>query len=123
MPSETDSFGKTVLLLDSNQKLREMRARRLRLYGISVHTVGTVEVARARMEWNTYTLVLVAPRKNPEEVIEFHREIKRLHPTQRVAFFVGPPKYISFTYGRNVIPMPARRETWADRLKGRLASA
>jgi len=123
MPSETDSFGKTVLLLDSNQKLREMRARRLRLYGISVHTIGRVEEARACLEGNTYNLVLVAPRKNPDEVIEFHREINRLYPAQRVAFLVGPPKYISSTYGMNVIPMPARRETWADRLKGRLASA
>ncbi|HXY11260.1 MAG TPA: response regulator [Terriglobales bacterium] len=123
MPSATDPFGKTVLLLDSNQKLREMRARRLRLYGISVHTVGTVEEARARLEGNTYNLVLIAPRKNPEEVIEFHREIKRLHPTQRVVFCVGPPKYISSRCGQNAVPMPARSDTWAERLKGRLASA
>lgn len=117
------SHGKTVLLVDSNQKLSEMRARRLRLYGITVHTVGTVEEARARLEGNAYTLVLVAPRENPEDAIQFHREIKRLHPAQKVAFFVAPPKYISFTYGRNVITMPARSSTWADRLKGRLASA
>ncbi len=119
----TDPFGKIVLLVDSDPNLREMRARRLRLYGITVHTVGTVEEARALLEANTYSLVLVAPRNNSEEVIEFHREIKRLHSTQRVAFCVGPPKYISSRYGQNVIPMPARSDTWADRLKGRLASA
>ena len=119
----SDPIGKTILLVDSNQQLQDMRARRLRLYGISVHTVGSVEEARASLEWNTYSLVLVAPRENPEEAIQLHREIKQLHPAQRVAFCVGPPKYLSFTYGRNVIPMPARRDTWADRLKGRLARA
>jgi len=119
----TDPFGKTVLLVDSDQRLRDMRARRLRLYGITIHTVGTVEEARALLEANTYSLVLVAPRNNSAEVIQFHREIRRRHPTQRVAFCVGPPKYISFTYGQNVIPMPARLDTWVDRLKGRLASA
>ena len=122
MTPDTDSLGKTVLLVDSDQKLGEMRARRLRLYGITVHTALTVEAARARLDGSAYHLVLVAPRERPEEAIQFHREIKRLHPTQRVAFCVGPPKYISFTYGRNVIPMPGR-SSWADKLKGRLASA
>jgi len=122
MATETDLLGKTVLLLDSNQNLAEARARRLQAYGITVHTAGTVDEARARLRERPYDLVLVAPRENPEESIQFHREIKRLHPEQKVAFCVGPPNYISFTYGRNVIPMP-RRDTWADRLKGRLASA
>ena len=125
MDPETDPLGKTVLLVDSNQNLAAARARRLRLYGITVHTADSVEAARDRLKAKerAYHLVLVAPRENPEEAIQFHREIKRLHPEQRVAFFVGPPKYISFTCGRNVIPMPARRDTWADGLKGRLASA
>jgi len=120
---EADSFGKTVLLVDSNQTLGEMRARRLRLYGVTVHTTDSIEAARARLKENAYALVLVAPREKPEEAIQFHREIKRLHPAQRVAFFVGPPKYLSFTYGQNVIPMSFRSDTWADRLKARLASA
>jgi len=123
MLPETDSFCKTVLLVDSNQELREVRARRLRLCGITVHTAGTVEEARTCLEGNTYTLVLVAPRENPEEVIQFHRQIRQHNPQQKIGFLVGPPKYLSFTYRQNVIPMPPRRDTWADRLKGRLASA
>ena len=125
MDPETDPLGKTVLLVDSNQSLAAARARRLRLYGITVHTADSVEAARDRLKAkeSAYHLVLVAPRENPEEAIQLHREIKRLHPTQKVAFCVGPPNYISFTYGRNVIPMPVRLDTWADRLKGRQASA
>ena len=120
---EIEAFGKSVLLVDSNGKLGEMRARLLRRYGVHVVTAAGLETARGRLNGNTYDLVLVAPRENPEEAIHFQREIKRLHPRQKVGFFVGPPKYISFTYGQNVVSMPARRDTWADRLKRRLASA
>jgi len=123
MAPETDSLGKTVLLIDRDPNLAEARARALRRYGIHVATGGSVEAARARLNGNTYDLVLVATRENPEEAIQLHREIKRLHPTQRVAFFVGPPKYISFTYDRNVIPMPAPRDAWTGRLKGHRARA
>ena len=123
MARETDLLAKTVLLVDSNQNLAEARARRLQSYGVTVHTALTVEAARARLEGNEYDLVLIAPRENPEEAIRLEREIKRLHPAQRVAFCVGPPKYISFTYKQNVISMPARSDTWADRVKYRLARA
>jgi hypothetical protein len=53
-------------------------------------------------------LVLFAPRENPEDAIAFRREIRQQNPKQRVAFLVGPPHYISFAYGENLIPMPAR---------------
>ena len=123
MAPETDVLGKTVLLLDGNQNLAEARARRLQAYGIAVHIADTVGEARARLRERPYDLVLVAPRENPEEAIQLHREIKRLHPTQKVAFCVGPPKYLSFTYRQNVIPMPAPLDTLAERLKSHLASA
>jgi response regulator RpfG family c-di-GMP phosphodiesterase len=123
MDPATDPLGKTVLLVDSNQNVAEARARVLRRYGVTVVTVDSAKGARALIDGNTYHLILVAPRGNPAEAIQLQREIKRLHPEQRVAFFVGPPKYISFTYGQTAVPMPARRDTWADRLKGHLASA
>ena len=121
MSSGTDSFGKTVLLVDSNEKLRELRARLLRRYSVNVVTAESLEAARLKL--SKYDLVLIAPREKSDEAIQLHREIKRLYPEQKVGFFVGPPKYISFTYGRNVVSMPARPDTWADRLKYRMASA
>ena len=122
MDPKTDPLLKTVLLFDSHQDLGEARASRLRRYGIAVETTATVEAARARLKASKYDLILVAPRGNPEEAIRLHREIKQLRPQQRVAFFVGPPKYISFTYNESPLPMPARLDTWTDRLKGRMAS-
>jgi hypothetical protein len=70
-----------------------------------------------------YNLVLLATRENPEDAIAFRREIRQQDPKQRVAFLVGPPRYLSFTFGQNLIPMPARSSSWADRLKVHLASA
>jgi response regulator RpfG family c-di-GMP phosphodiesterase len=123
MTPGTDPLGKTVLLVDRDQKLGEMRARRLRTYGILVHTASSIEEARFHLEMSRCDLVLLAPRENPEAAIAFRREIRQQNPKQRVAFLVGPPRYLSFTFGRNLIPMPARSSSWADKLKGHLASA
>jgi hypothetical protein len=119
--SSGSSFGKTVLLVDSNETMRKLRARLLRRYAVNVETADSLEAARLKL--SKYDLVLIAPRENPEEAIQLQRDIKRLYPKQKVGFFVGPPRYISFTYGRNLIPMESRFDTWADRLKYRMASA
>jgi DNA-binding NtrC family response regulator len=123
MTSEIDVVGKTVFLVDSQHEPREARARRLRTYGILVYTASSIEEARVHFGVNRYHLVLLATRENPEAAIAFRREIRQQDPNQKVAFLVGPPDYLSFTFGRNLIPMPARSSDWADKFKGRLASA
>ena len=123
MTPETDLLGKTVLLVDSQQEPREARARRLRNYGILVYTAASIEEARVHFEVNRYHLVLLATRENPEAAIAFRREIRQQDPNQKVAFLVGPPHYISFTYGQNLIPMPGRSSDRAEKLKTHLASA
>jgi len=100
-----------------------VRARRLRLYGITVHTTLSIQEARLSLGMNGYHLVLLATRKDPEAAIAFRREIRQQNPSQKVAFLVGPPRYLSFTFGRNLTPMPPRSSSWADKLKGHLASA
>ena len=123
MTPGTDPLGKRVLLVDSDQKLGEVRARRLRLYGIAVHTASSIQEARLSLRMHSYHLVLLAARENPEAAIVFRREIRQYNPKQRVAFLVGPPRYLSFTFGQNLISMPPRSSSWADKLKGHLASA
>ena len=123
MTPGTDPLGKRVLLVDSDQKLGEVRARRLRLYGIAVHTASSIQEARLSLRMHSYHLVLLAAHENPEEALAFRREIRRHNPKQRVAFLVGPPLYLSFTYGENVIPMRLPSSNRADGLTGHLASA
>ena len=120
MTPGADPLGKTVLLVDSDQKLGEMWARRLRRYGVTVHTASSIREARLYLEMHRSDLVLLATRKDPEAAVVFRREIRRHNPKQRVAFLVGPPRYLSFTFGQNLIPMPS---SWADKLKGHLASS
>jgi len=122
MTSEPDLLGKRVLLVDDHQRAREVRAHRLNVYGIAVDAVSTIGEARFCVRDNSYDLVLLAARDNPEETISFQRELRQQDPQQRVAFLVGPPHYISFSYGQKVIPMPFRSSTWAEK-KRRLASA
>ena len=117
MTPETDGVGKTVLLVDSQQQPREIRARRLRLYGITVHAAPSIQEARLYLEMHRSDLVLLAARENPEAAIVFRREIRRHNPRQRVAFLVGPPRYLSFKFGQNLIPMPPRTSNWTDKLK------
>jgi len=123
MTPETDPLGKTVLLVDNHQKAREVRAQRLTVYGIVVDAVSTVREARFCLRHKRYDLVLLAVRGNAEETIVFRRGVRQHNPKQRVAFLVGPPHYISFTYGENLIPMPPRSSNWAEKLKGHLATA
>jgi len=122
MTPETDPLGKTVLLVDNHQKAREVRAQRLTVYGIVVDAVSTVREARFCLRHKRYDLVLLAVRGNAEETIVFSRGVCQHNPKQKVAFLVGPPDYLSFTYGENVIPMPAQSSDWAEKLKARLAS-
>jgi hypothetical protein len=89
--------------------------------GLTFGTILSIEEARVGVD--RYHLVLLATRENPEAAIAFRREIRQQDPNQKVAFLVGPPDYLSFTFGRNLIPMPARAGKPADKLTGRLASA
>ena len=114
MTFRAESLGKTVLMVDSDRKLREARAHRLALYGVTVHTANGIEEARRNLRTNTYDLVLLATRENQEMAIVLRWEIHQQNPKQKVAFLVGPPNYISFTYGNNVLAITARSEGQAQ---------
>ncbi len=99
MTSEDRALGKRVLVVDNHPEAQQVRIVSLWKHGVEVHTVSTIEEARSRLRDDTYDLVLVATRENPEGAIAFRQEIHRQNPKQRVAFLVGPPHYIAFTLG------------------------
>ncbi len=113
---------KTVLLVDKDQNAREELAQRLRLRSITVHTAATIREARVHLGLRQYDLILLATRAYPEAAIVFRHEIRKNDPTQRVGFLVGPPDYISFTLGENLLERPRPSDDWMEKLKGRLAS-
>jgi len=89
---------KKVLLADSFEKARSVRATFLRSRLVDVDAASNIPEALALWRTSVYHLVLVAPRENPGEALEFWQEIKREKPRQRVAFLIGSPAYVSLTW-------------------------
>ena len=94
-----------VLLFDVNHRRREIRAANLRTRGVDV--VCAKDLAEVRDLWHidTFRLVLLEALECPE-VVTFSLEVHSDDPRQRLAFFVGKPKYLSF--------VPAADDTVAE---------
>ncbi len=123
MTFQDNAFGKRVLVVDDNPKAQNARALRLGEHGVAVDRVSTIAKARSRLRDDTYDLVLLAARENPEDAIAFRLEIQEQNPNQRVAFLVGPPDYISFRLAEDQTREQSKSSNWMEKLKGRLASA
>ena len=89
---------KKVLLADSLEKARSVRATFLRSRLVDVDVASNIPEALALWRTSVYHLVLVALRENPGEAREFWQEIKREKPRQQVAFLIGSPAYVSLTW-------------------------
>jgi len=89
---------KRVLLADSFEKARTVRATLLRSRLVDVDVASNISEARVLWSTGVYHLVLVALRERPAEAFEFWEEIKRDKPRQSVAFLVGSPGYVSRTW-------------------------
>ena len=85
-----------ILLVDSHAKPREMRAGVFRQRQFDVDSAGSF--GEARIFWTTgnYRLILLSARETPQESIDFFEMVKRENPSQRIAFLVGSPEYVSF---------------------------
>lgn len=88
---------KSVLLLDSNLRSRESRAKIMRHKGVRVDTVATPDAARVRLAAEKYNLVLVDCGRDPGTAESLVQEIKAKNSRQLVGFLVGSPLFISKT--------------------------
>ena len=89
---------KKVLLADSFERARNVRATLLRSRLVDVDVARNIAEALVLWRTSAYHLVLVALRECPVEVFEFWQEIKRERPRQRVAFLIGSPGYVSLAW-------------------------
>ena len=89
------SFNRKVLLFDLDHQRREIRAGNLRLRGLDVLCARNLQELREFWEVQTYRLVLLEAGDCPEAV-SFSYEVRSNDPRQRLAFFVGKPKYLAF---------------------------
>jgi hypothetical protein len=86
---------KRVLLLDSSQTKRDLRADVMRKLGIEVDCAADVLEARCWWRADLYNLVLINATGEPESRDKFCTDIRVANPGQRIAFFVGGPEYLA----------------------------
>ncbi len=95
---------KRVLLLDSSQTKRDLRADVMRKLGIEVDCAADVLEARCWWRADLYNLVLINGNGEAEERDKFCTDIRSANPPQRIAFFVGGPEYLSIAPQSDAAP-------------------
>ena len=86
---------KRVLLLDTSDAKRELRAEVMRKLGMEVDCAA--DIAEARSWWRAalYDLVLIDMEKGQGYRDKFCDDIRGATPPQRLAFLVGQPRYLA----------------------------
>ncbi|MFZ0296493.1 MAG: hypothetical protein WAL52_22965 [Candidatus Sulfotelmatobacter sp.] len=101
LPISSSSGGmakkKRVLLLDTSQTKRDLRADVMRRLGIQVDCAADVIEARYWWRADLYNLVLINASSEAEGRDKFCTDIRGANPTQQIAFFVGGPLYLADT--------------------------
>ena len=86
---------KRILLIATSAMKRELRSRILRKLGLEVDCAADITEARSLWRADFYSLVLLDIGNDSLRVAEFCTEIKAAKPSQRMAFLVGKPEYLS----------------------------
>jgi CheY-like chemotaxis protein len=111
LPEGFPSLGlakkKRVLLLDTSQTKRDLRADVMRKLGIEVDCAADVLEARCWWRADLYNLVLINASGEAEDRDKFCTDMRSANPSQRVAFFVGSPAYLAAAPGSDAAPLEA----------------
>jgi hypothetical protein len=94
-PDVNPAKKKRVLLLDTSQTKRDLRADVMRKLGIEVDCAADVLEARCWWRADLYNLVLINVAGEIDSRDKFCSDIRGAKPPQRVAFFVAGPEYLS----------------------------
>jgi hypothetical protein len=86
---------KRVLLVDTSQAKRELRAEVMRKFGMDVDCAADITEARSWWRAALYDLVLINMEKGQGDRDRFCDDICGATPPQRFAFLVGQPKYLA----------------------------
>jgi response regulator RpfG family c-di-GMP phosphodiesterase len=116
--------GKKVLLVDPYQPTRDARAGVLRNHDIELDTAESLRAARCLWRPRLYDWVLLDVRGYlPGEALAFYEQIRDKSPGEHVAFFVGPPTYLSRTCPDQSSEVASETQQWGETVKRFLAAA
>jgi CheY-like chemotaxis protein len=88
---------KTVLLVDSNLRSRESRAKVMRTLGVHVDCAASASAARVRLAAEKYNLILVDLGRDVDSAESLVHEIRARNSRQLVQFLVGSPLFVAAT--------------------------
>jgi hypothetical protein len=108
---------KRVLLVDTSQAKRELRAEVMRKLGVDVDCATDIAEARSWWRAGLYDLVLINMEKGLGHRDRFCHDVRTASPPQRLAFLVGQPKYLADSPHDEESPMPIADDHIADNLK------
>jgi CheY-like chemotaxis protein len=94
-PIPGDVKKKRVLLVDTSEAKRELRAEVMRKLGMEVDCAADVTEARSWWRAALYDLVLIDMEKGQGYRDKFCDDIRGATPPQRLAFLVGGPEYLA----------------------------
>jgi len=86
---------KRVLLIDTSHAKRDLRAEVLRKLGMDVDCAADISEARSWWKPALYDLVLIHMEKGLGQRDRFCDDLRTATPSQRLAFLVGQPEYLS----------------------------
>jgi len=86
-----------VLLIDTSQATRELRAEVMRKIGIDVDCAADITEARTWWRADLYDLVVINMEKGHGYRDKFCDDVRSATPPQRLAFLVGRPEYLADT--------------------------
>jgi len=88
-----------ILLVGGCEFRQSLRASIFRGHGLQVDVGRSLAASRSLWQRNRYDWVLLDVHSQlPGEVIDFCDQLRRKAPQQRIAFFVGPPAYVSMKW-------------------------
>jgi CheY-like chemotaxis protein len=90
-----DVKKKRVLLVDTSQPKRELRAEVMRKFGMDVDCAADIGEARSWWRAALYDLVLVDMEKGQGNRDKFCDDMRSATPRQRLAFLVGGPEFLA----------------------------
>ncbi len=98
--ASAEFMKKVVLLVDSNSRTRESRAKLFRTLGVTVHSAASAATARTRLASSKFDLILVDLGRDIDDAESLVAEIRQKNRKQRVAFLVGRPLYVASSLRR-----------------------
>lgn len=93
-PANESTLG-SILLVDDDSRMRNVRAIMLSTHGYDVHSVSDTAEAHQRWQATRPDLVLLACSRYRAGMLEFLEKIKRASPRQRMAFVNGDSLHLS----------------------------